>query len=35
MVIVIPAGNSEDPTRDPKFYDSTFEYLKTIGLPDI
>lgn len=23
MVIVIPAGNSEDPTRDPKFYDST------------
>ena len=31
MVIVIPEGNPNDPTRDPKFYDSTFEYLKDIG----
>src|SRR3989304_5000745 len=31
MVIVIPQGDSEDPTRNPVFYDSTFEYLKEIG----
>ncbi|MDB5199767.1 MAG: hypothetical protein JWO92_1730 [Chitinophagaceae bacterium] len=31
MVIVIPEGDKEDPTRDPKFYDGTFEYLKEIG----
>jgi DUF2075 family protein len=31
MVIVVPSGDSEDHTRPPKFYDSTFEYLKEIG----
>ena len=31
MVIVVPAGDKEDPTRNPEFYDSTFEYLKEIG----
>lgn len=31
MVIVIPSGDIEDPTRNPDFYDSTFEYLKQIG----
>lgn len=31
MVIVIPAGDTEDPTRNPDFYDSTFDYLKQIG----
>ncbi|MDZ7625515.1 MAG: DNA/RNA helicase domain-containing protein [Ignavibacteriaceae bacterium] len=28
MVIVVPEGNEEDHTRPPKFYDSTFNYLK-------
>lgn len=32
MVIVVPLGNSEDPTRKPEYYDSTFNYLKDIGL---
>ena len=32
MVIVVPSGDSEDPTRNPLFYDATFEYLKEIGL---
>ncbi|PHQ29934.1 DUF2075 domain-containing protein [Leeuwenhoekiella nanhaiensis] len=32
MVIVIPEGNSDDHTRNPKFYNPTFEYLKSIGL---
>lgn len=31
MVIVVPAGDEEDPTRKPEFYNSTFEYLKNIG----
>jgi len=32
MVIVVPEGNSEDHTRKPEFYDSSFNYLKDIGL---
>lgn len=35
MVIVVPSGDIEDPTRHPKFYDQTFEYLKGIGLNEI
>jgi hypothetical protein len=31
MVIVVPSGDPEDPTRSPNFYDPTFEYLKEIG----
>ncbi|MBW6499081.1 MAG: DUF2075 domain-containing protein [Bacteroidales bacterium] len=31
MVIVVPNGNPKDETRLPKFYDATFEYLKSIG----
>ncbi len=31
MVIVVPAGDPEDPTRNPDYYDPTFEYLKSIG----
>jgi len=31
MVIVVPPGDLEDPTRNPLFYDATFDYLKEIG----
>ncbi len=31
MVIVVPHGDTADPTRDPGFYDPTFEYLKEAG----
>lgn len=31
MVIVVPQGDSEDPTRNPSFYDCTFNYLAEIG----
>lgn len=31
MVIVVPEGDPADPTRDPSFYNPTFEYLKSIG----
>lgn len=32
MVIVVPSGNLEDPTRDPSFYDPIFKYLTSLGL---
>ncbi len=35
MVIVVPPGDSDDPTRNPKFYDPTFEYLKRIGIKEV
>lgn len=31
MVIVVPAGDVDDPTRLPSFYDDTFNYLNSIG----
>jgi len=31
MVIVIPKGDSDDPTRKPEFYNDTYKYLETIG----
>lgn len=33
MVVFIPPGDSSDPTRSPSFYDSTFDYLKGLGIP--
>lgn len=35
MIIVIPEGNQEDHTRQPEFYNSTFNYLKKIGIKTI
>ncbi|MTI89250.1 MAG: DUF2075 domain-containing protein [Balneolaceae bacterium] len=33
MIIVVPKGSSKDHTRKPEFYDSTFNYLKSLGIP--
>ena len=35
MVVFVPSGDTADPTRVPAFYDSTFNYLKELGLPQI
>ena len=32
VVIVVPEGDMEDPTRHPFFYDPTFAYLRSLGL---
>ncbi len=32
MVIVVPEGANDDPTRPPHFYDETYQYLKKVGL---
>ena len=33
MVIVVPEGDSTDATRDPTFYDGTYKFLESIGIP--
>lgn len=35
MIIVIPDGDIEDATRKPEYYDSTFNYLRELGLETI
>ncbi len=35
MIIVVPEGDSEDHTRKSEYYDSTYFYLKSIGLKEI
>ncbi len=35
MVIVVPKGDKDDHTRLPRFYNKTYEYLKSIGFPEI
>jgi len=32
MVIVVPEGNIEDHTRKSEYYDTTYQYLKSIGI---
>jgi DUF2075 family protein len=33
MVIFVPQGVADDPTRMPAFYDPTFHYLSCLGIP--
>ena len=33
MVIFVPPGDPQDPTRAPEFYDPTFDYLRDVGVP--
>lgn len=35
MVIVVPPGDPEDPTRDAAFYDPIFHYLREVGIPPL
>jgi DUF2075 family protein len=35
MVIVVPPGDPEDPTREPGFYDPIVQYLLEVGLPEL
>src|SRR5690606_10269678 len=32
MVIFVPPGDKDDPTRSPSFYDGTYQYLRSIGV---
>jgi hypothetical protein len=33
VVVVVPQGDEEDPTRRPAYYDPTFDYLARSGIP--
>ena len=35
MVIYVPQGNINDPTRSPSFYDSTYRYLTDLGITEL
>jgi hypothetical protein len=35
MVIYVPRGNPTDPTRSPTLYDSTYQYLADLGIPEL
>jgi hypothetical protein len=35
MVIFIPHGNETDHTRPSSFYDGTFEYFRSCGIPEL
>lgn len=35
MIICVPRGTAKDLTRLPEYYDSTYHYLRSIGIPDI
>jgi hypothetical protein len=35
MVIYVPPGHPTDPTRSPQFYDSTYQYLFSLGIPNL
>jgi hypothetical protein len=35
MVIFVPYGSSQDETRQPHFYDETYNYLRSLGLNEI
>jgi hypothetical protein len=35
MVIVVPEGTEQDPTRDPAFYDGTYSYLRSVGIEEL
>jgi hypothetical protein len=35
MIIVVPPGDPTDPTRDPDYYNPTFNYLREIGFETV
>ena len=35
MILCVPEGSPDDPTRLPEFYDSTYQYLKSLGVEEI
>jgi hypothetical protein len=34
MIIFVPEGTPDDPTRIPTFYDNTYKYLKSLGIQE-
>jgi hypothetical protein len=34
-VLVVPRGESSDPTRNPVLYDGIYRYLRDVGIPEL
>ncbi len=35
LIVFVPEGNIQDKTRDPKFYDGTYEFLINCGFNEL
>jgi hypothetical protein len=35
MVVFVPHGDTADRTRPPEYYDETYKYLTSLGIPDV
>ena len=35
MIILVPPGDKDDPTRSPNFYDTTYNYLLSLGITQV
>jgi hypothetical protein len=35
LIVFVPPGDADDATRPPEFYDSTFKYLKDLGITEV
>lgn len=35
MVVFVPSGDADDITRPPAFYDGTFDFLRSCGIPEL
>ena len=35
LIVLVPHGNTKAPTRPPAFYDETYAFLVSCGIPEI
>lgn len=35
MAIFVPPGSADDPTRPPSYYTGTYDYMRSLGLPEL
>jgi hypothetical protein len=35
VFVFVPHGEAKDPTRPPAFYDETYEFLVSCGMPEL
>lgn len=35
MIIFVPEGDEQDQTRQPQFYEGIFDYLISVGIPEL
>jgi hypothetical protein len=35
LIVFVPLGDAKDPTRPPAFYDETYAFLVSCGMPEL